>query len=266
MIAWVVALLFTTPMADAAGTPTPESRPTALVDAQRDFDQGLELRTANPTRAAESFRAAADGFEGLIATGVENGRLYYNLGNAYMMLDDPGRAILNYRRAQRLIPGDAQLDANLRAARRRRMNQFETSGQTALLHTLFFWHYDTPLRSRVTVGVVLYVLLWTMAIAALYVHRVRWRYALVPTAALCVIVGASVATDAWLTPRERDGVILADETVVRKGNGVSYEPQFNEPLHAGAEFEIKERRGRWLRIELPDGKSGWIEESAAEIV
>ena len=59
---------------------------------------------------------------------------------------------------------------------------------------------------------------------------------------------------------------MADEVIVRKGNSTSYEPQFNQPLYEGVEFTLIERRGDWLRIELPDGNSGWISADQAELI
>jgi uncharacterized protein YgiM (DUF1202 family) len=54
--------------------------------------------------------------------------------------------------------------------------------------------------------------------------------------------------------------------VVRKGNGISYEPQYAEPLHSGAEFSVEEQRASWYLIRLSDGKTGWIPVDAAELI
>ena len=63
----------------------------------------------------------------------------------------------------------------------------------------------------------------------------------------------------------RDGVVLTDDVVVRKGNSEGFEPQFLEPLHQGVEFRVLEQRTGWLSIELPDGKTGWIRADAAGV-
>src|SRR4029077_19623718 len=49
--------------------------------------------------------------------GHESGPVYFNLGNAYFRAGNPGRAILNYERARRLMPRDPDLHANLGFAR-----------------------------------------------------------------------------------------------------------------------------------------------------
>ena len=59
---------------------------------------------------------------------------------------------------------------------------------------------------------------------------------------------------------------MAEEVIVRKGNGESYAPQFPQPLHAGTEFEVLEERGPWLAIQLDNGTSGWIRRESASLL
>ena len=37
-------------------------------------------------------------------------------------------------------------------------------------------------------------------------------------------------------------------------------------LHAGSELRLRERRDGWLRIALPEGEQGWIQDDWAEVV
>jgi uncharacterized protein YgiM (DUF1202 family) len=62
------------------------------------------------------------------------------------------------------------------------------------------------------------------------------------------------------------GVITADEVVARQGDGQSYSPSFKDPLHAGTEFDLLERRYGWLHIKLSDKSEGWIPESGADLI
>ena len=48
--------------------------------------------------------------------------------------------------------------------------------------------------------------------------------------------------------------------------GVWYQRRFEQPLQPGVEFALKERRGDWWNIELPDGNEGWIRKEAASLV
>jgi hypothetical protein len=62
------------------------------------------------------------------------------------------------------------------------------------------------------------------------------------------------------------GVIIDDETVARKGDAVTYQPSFTDPLCAGTEFQLIENRGAWWQIELVNGVRCWIQSDAGETI
>lgn len=245
---------------------THEQRLHALLEAQQSFDRGAELRRTNPAESAAALRAARERFRLVIESGVRNGGLYYNLANTCLQLGEIGPALLNYRRAERLRPGDGRIEANLRYARELRRNRIDVSAEKALLRTLFFWHYGSRTTARFAAASALYALLWLLVFARLFVGRVKWGWAVVPTLLIFAVLAGSVAVDALGAGRVREGVILADDVTARKGNGDGFEPQFKEKLHAGVEFRLLEQRGEWMQIELPDRKSGWIRARDAELL
>jgi tetratricopeptide (TPR) repeat protein len=51
-------------------------------------------------------------YKKILEAGYDSGSLYFNLGNAYFKAGDIARAVLNYERAKRLMPRDADLKAN----------------------------------------------------------------------------------------------------------------------------------------------------------
>src|SRR5512141_3017076 len=55
-------------------------------------------------------------YESILRNGYVSGPLYYNLGNAYYRAGNIPRAILNYERALRFMPGDDDLRHNLQLA------------------------------------------------------------------------------------------------------------------------------------------------------
>ena len=76
----------------------------------------------------------------------------------------------------------------------------------------------------------------------------------------------SLAVEAAVASRQEAGVVLSQQVVARKGDGASYEPSFEDPLHAGTEFLLIETRGDWRHIELPDGRRCWIPANSADLV
>lgn len=237
-----------------------------LNQAQQSFEHGERLRGRQSEQAASAFTESAHKFQLLIDAGIRNGKLHYNLGNAWLEAGQLGPAILNYRRAQRLIPGDGALEANLNYARSLCANQIAPSGHKAFVQTLFFWHYQSSLRVRYWMAIATFAGFWTVMILRVYVRRVRWRYVLIPLGLITIVLAVSVAADFAAGTRHAEGVLVVDNVMVRKGNGEGFEPQFDQPLHQGVEFKLLERRNDWLRIELPDGQNGWVRTAQAELI
>jgi hypothetical protein len=237
-----------------------------LAEASAAFNRGKELERSDPAGASEAFAEAVTKYEVLVESGVRNGRLLYNLGNAELERGRLGAAILNYRRAQELIPGDRRLQENLRVARELCRTQIPPRGSSEFVRTLFFLHYRTSLRTRFLAGLACYALFWLALILRLFAPRLPLRAAAGVLAAAWVSLGVSVLLDWQVEGRRSTGVVLADEVIVRRGDGETYDPKFQQPLHEGTEFTVVESRGDWLLIELADGKTGWIPADRAELV
>jgi len=235
-----------------------------LEQANRAFEQALASPDAQTAQGY--YQQAMAGYEQLIAAGVHNAKLYYNLGNAYFRLNDLGQAILSYRRGLRLEPGNRQLQANLSYARSQRVDQLNVSHQSTLWHQLFFWHHALNIQTQWSVTLVSYLLAWSCAGAHLFWRRAALRWGLAGAALCCLVFTGSTLFTQYQHTTRRAGVIVAEEVVVRKGNGESYAPQFPQPLHAGTEFEVLEERGVWLAIQLANGTSGWIRRDSAGLL
>ena len=236
-----------------------------LGDAIRSFNRGSALLKSAPEEALVAFRAAHDRFHAVAHAGIENGRLYYNLGNTHLRLGEIGAAIADYRRAKRLIPGDERLEANLRFARSLRLDNIADSGKRTLLRTLLFGHYSWPLHTRRNFALIAYSLFWLALAIRLISPNPLLRYMGVICLVGWVSLGASVAVELHARSHVNEGVLISSEVVVRKGDGEAYEPQFTEPLHQAVEFKVIEHRHGWIHIELPDGNRGWVRERDAEL-
>ena len=236
-----------------------------LSDALESFDRGSALVHRAPDEALAAFRRAHEEFQAVVDAGIDNGQLYFNLGNTHLRLGEIGLAIADYRRAERLIPGDQRLRANLRFARSLTRDHIEPSGKQTFLRTVFFWHYSCPPRTRKTAAMIGYGLFWLFLSVRVLWPRVKVGYPALVCLALWMILGASVALDLPSQSGSAGGVLVKDDIVVRKGNGEGYDPQFSQPLHEGVEFKVIEQRGGWLRIELADGNQGWVRVREVEL-
>ncbi len=238
------------------------------------YGQGKELfREANdiaikdPQQARELYAKAALRFERIAREGgVENGRLYYNIGNAHFRMNDIGRAILNYRKAQQYIPNDVNLQQNLDYARKRRIDRLEQTQKAKAMRAVFFWHYDFSAKTRSAIFTISFLLVWGAAAARLFLPRPFLKWIIGVSAVLSLMFLASLIAEMAQLSSQRPGVVTAKEAVARKGDSETYEQSFKEPLHAGTEFVLIEDRGDWKHVELADSRRCWLPSKAIGMV
>jgi tetratricopeptide (TPR) repeat protein len=234
-------------------------RHALLARANAAFERGA--RAADVQSARQAFDEAIAAYLELVRDGVRNGKLYYNLGNAYFRAGDVPQAILYYRLAERLLPRDDQVAANLAFARSRVTDPIEVTPTSRLLRQLLFVHDAWSVRERTGAAMVCYAIAWLLFGTRIWLGRRTLTIAGVAVLTL----SAALAYSAYRQTREDEqhplGVLAATEVVVRKGDGETYEPQFNRPLGPGVEFRLLESRGEWVRVELPDRKTGWLRAS-----
>lgn len=231
------------------------------------FHQAAELSDSDAAAAEGLYKKALLRFERLTDEGgVKNGKLFYNIGNIYFLLDDLGRAILNYRRAERYIPNDPNLEKNLAYARSVRQDKLPDKEQEKILKSLFFYHYDLDPKTRIVFFAAAYLSFWLFAVTRIFSRRPFTSWGLAVSLIFVFLFGLSLAVESRKYTTDSTGVILQQEVTGRQGDGKSYQPSFESPLHAGTEFVLLEKRDDWWRIELTDGSTSWIPANSAELV
>jgi uncharacterized protein YgiM (DUF1202 family) len=90
-------------------------------------------------------------------------------------------------------------------------------------------------------------------------------YALILVSVVLVVVLLPLGNRLYLARTQQEGVIVSDEVEVTSGPGVQHVTEFK--LHAGAEVQLIERRGSWVRLTLTgENLEGWVPASAIEAV
>lgn len=207
-----------------------------------------------------------------IAEDVHNGKLYYNIGNIYFYLDDIGRAILSYRKAALLIPGNRNLKENLAAAREQRVDTLNEKESRRVLETVFFLHYNLSASFKSVIFGIAIALAWISGAGLLFKNKISiFLFKIFYTATivftfLAISFLGSVLIDTAGLKLHPGGVITADAVIARKGDGISYSPSFENPLHSGLEFMLIKERPGWFYIELSDSSRAWIPDNAAALV
>ncbi len=231
------------------------------------FKQANDLALTDAESARDLYGKAIMRFEKVVNDyKIENGKLFYNIGNTYFRMEDIGNAILNYRRAQQYIPSDMNLIRNLNYAQARRIDSFEEKESKQVLKTLFFWHYDFPFKVKGMFFGVAFALVWILAIVRLLIKHPALNWAIGLFSIFSIFLFSSLAIDYAKYKLVKPGVIVAREVIARKGDSKTYEPTFKQPLHAGTEFVLKADRGTWVQVELLDGTLCWLPKNSIGMV
>jgi len=222
----------------------------------------------NSDKATKLYEEAILLYEKIISNNqIQNSKLYYNLGNAYLLKGDLGEAILNYRRAEKLNSADTNIQKNLAFARNRRVDKVNLKTEKRVLHTLFFWHYDFSLKTKFVLTCLFFALFCVSLTVMIWFGRIApGTVTVVISGFLLICLFVSVFLEANSQAGKICGVITAEEVVARQGDGESYSPSFKDPLHAGTEFDLLENRHGWLHIKLSDNSEGWIPDTNADLI
>ena len=254
---WAATLLVAA-LAPAAWAETPDTR-AVLQEAVESYGAALD----SPSRDARlaGFRRAEQLFARAAVDGTGNAELYANLGNAALQAEHLGPAVLAYRRALRVDPGNSRAEQNLAHARALLPQWVPRPEPTGLLDSFFFWHRALPRATRARVAAVCFC-----AAALLVAFSLRTGNTALRNLALLPLLGwGALAGSALLDPAARavgEAVVVADEAVARAADSLLSPGAFPNPLPGGVELTIVEERSPWLRVRLANGRDAWLPESS----
>lgn len=137
----------------------------------RPSDPAEVFVAANSAYEQGDFPLAIELYRQLVAGEGADGRIHYNLGNAYLRNGELGHAIAELRQGRTLLPRDEDIRANLAFARDSTKDDIDPPGPSPVLSTLLFWHYALSVSELLKATVVVNLLFWGVAIVRLFRRR-----------------------------------------------------------------------------------------------
>jgi hypothetical protein len=225
-----------------------------------------QFQSANVLFQQGKIAEARDVYENILKSGYVSGELYFNLGNAWYRTGSISRAILNYERARKYIPGDEDLGHNLQL-----MNLMITD-RIEPIPRLFVWDYWDALTGAFSLRGIswlaygLLVLTIVMVAGTILDRRYMVRKTaliLSVVAGVLLVVSAVVFAAKWTeVTRTDEGVLMAQVVSVKNSPDVKGTDAF--VLHSGVKVRIVDAVAGWLKVRIADGKVGWVESSSLE--
>lgn len=252
-----VLLLFSLSSVSMGGLELVNTRKKAVKPAELFQQAGNFYQKGNYRNAAALYQQLAD-------QGYVSGNLYYNLGNSYFKMRQKGLAVLYYQKAKRLIPGDADLKANLTYVQ----DKIGQSGRGTWSYELnrFLSYLATIDQLAVISSILFFILCGVIIFVVLFPQKIKngdgrwqpvWLYGLLSISIL-FLISLSITV---LTARELSKIQAV--TTSQKAE-VRFEPNTTATLYyelkEGALVNILEEKEGWALIKRPDGKRGWVEQ------
>jgi tetratricopeptide (TPR) repeat protein len=209
------------------------------------------------------FAEAAAFFSRIADEGINNGKLFYNLGNAYLKNGDIGNAMLWYERSLKVLPHDPDLKFNYEYALSLTKDE-KGDKEIPLVRILFFWKYLLSQAQIQWVAILFNLFFWSLMAIRIIRRKTRFQTIGHVMLALGLIFIFTAVYNDYEADFIKEAVILPDKVSIRSGLTDDATELF--VLHAGAKVKIDKEKDGYIRIAFSEGKIGWIKKSDAGVI
>lgn len=228
------------------------------------FDSDSLFNSAGNYYQNQNYDEALNIYLGIEQKNYESASLYFNIGNCFFKKGKIGYAILYYLRAQKLSPGDADIEANLEFARMfmpTRMEGIEINPVTAFFDMIVDSY---TLNLIAWVASVLFILLMLYFSIIMFL---QWRGLVIKISVYImlslVLVSSGLASYKFRTDYLTEkGVIVADETRILSGPGEDNDVEFVGVF--GLTFEIEKETDNYYLVLFENKRKGWVKRGDVE--
>lgn len=218
--------------------------------------------------AAGNWQDALEKYKQIESSGLTSDRLCYNIGNAYYKNGELGEAILYYEKALRLNPSNADARFNLAIARESVIDRIEVVPEFILVKWVRDVKYLLSSNAWAWVALVLMTLVSLCMLGFRYFRSIGWRrFSFILACVLFVLMISAYLFS--LGERgdvlsEDEGIVMLPVSSVKSSPGEDGKSLFI--LHEGTKVEILDRLGSWLKVEISDGRQGWMPSGDIEVI
>jgi len=231
----------------------------SYVDISAQDNNSLFIK-ANEFNANKDYQQAVNTYQQLLKTGVKSADVEYNLGNAYLQLNQVAESILHYERALNLEPNDTDILQNLRLAQERIENDIPLNPPFFLSSA---WN-SLQMSASSNLWSFLFLLFFFVGIAGLILwqigqDRTRRKQGFFTGIALLILslmFFFLAAGKANLEMDSKAGIVMQNKTELHTA------AEANSPivrdLDAGIKVTIVDNINNWYKVKLTNGEEGWL--------
>lgn len=194
--------------------------------------------------------------------------LYYNIGNCYFKENRLAKAILYYNKAHRLDPSNEDVKHNLAVANALTTNKIKEVPKFFLYRWLEGTANLMGSNSWAQLSIITLAVLLSMLIAFLLSkksnrRKITFTVGLIALV-LTVLTGMASTYQRSIQMSSEEGVIMNNAVAVKSSPDNSGKDIF--VLNEGVKVKIKEQLGKWSKIVISSGDTGWVVTDNIEII
>ena len=235
------------------------------VNAQKEGerDPGYIFYKANALYEDGQYDKAINVYTGLRDQGLESGNLYFNIGNSYFKKGELGKAILNYERANKLIPGDSDLKSNYDFALSKVKNMVPVKSVPFQKKVLNLYQSLSINDMTILLSISYIVVLSFIYIFFIFNPGIKHRYIFTISLLIFFLISFYALSDR-ISSINREAILISESADAK------FEPvekaTIHYTVHEGEKIYIVQEKKGWLKVRRQDGKIGWIKKADSEII
>ena len=243
---------------------TSSQQQTLLEEATDAYQRGLAAKETDAADAQQAFSTAAQKYQTLVDSGVDNSQIHFNLGNAYLQSDRVGLAIANYKRSSAMSPLNFKARRNLKLANEAvRRDPVPNRTWSENLGNLF--GAIPPSLLIVLLGLS-WLIFCGMAIVRMMIPSHQRRGMMLTSVGAVVLISGALIYSSNHQNAGPEAVVIVDDATMYSGGGETFAELPNAELNEGAIVRVVQDRGDWLQIESSTGSKGWIRSRELQVV
>jgi len=214
------------------------------------------------------YQQAIATYDSLLQAGWQSADLHFNLAHAHYQQGDFGQAMLHSEKAFRLAPYDKQIKANLAYLRNEQVDDLPP------LPTFFLkaWTQSLAARLGTNTWAILAILFGILSASAFVARFQNWlpKYrswlpiatvAALAISLLCMVFGF---THQAALAESNQAIVLSPEATLHVAPDETADEVFT--IHAGLRAKVLDEFEGWTKLQLVDGREGWLSSTAVETI
>lgn len=225
------------------------------------FSQNEQLfEQANDLYNKGDFEEAILKYQSIIESGEHSAALYFNLANAHYKLNHIAPSIYYYEKALLLTPNDKEILNNIAFARNMTIDAIDKTPE------LGFAKFSKSVTNWLTfdnwakVSILMMVLFVVFYLIYYFSYSsIKKRLTFIAAMTFLILAFSAVAlafNNYHLVENDQPAIVFAKESQVKSEPNLRSSESFK--LHEGTKVQILDTVNNWKKIQLADGKMGWI--------